>query len=271
VYALFATGDVAAFDADGTLRWYRALSVDYPRLTNQVGMASSPLLHADRLIVPMDNPGDSFLAALDTKTGKNVWKADRPRDVNWVTPLLRTAGGKTEVVFPTTKETLAYDVATGAKAWSAAFPSAGIPSPSVDGELLLMPGRGVTALKLDGGKATEAWKSNKLPTGMSSPLIYDGRVYAANPAGLVVCADAKTGNVLWQERVTGPFSGSPVAGDGKLYLISEAGELTTLTLGDKPEVLMKSKTGEEGLATPAIADGAIFLRGEKTLFCIGSK
>jgi len=106
---------------------------------------------------------------------------------------------------------------------------------------------------------------------MSSPLVYEGLVYAANPIGMVVCADAKTGKVLWEERVKGPFSGSPVAADGKLYVINEAGLLTTLRLGDKPEKLAESKTGEEGLATPAISGGALFLRGEKTLFCVGSK
>lgn len=271
VYALFATGDVAAFDREGTLCWYRSLVGDYPRLSNQVGMAASPILYKDKLIVPMDNQGESFLAALDTKTGKNLWKVDRPREVNWVSPLLRTANGKTEVIFPALKSLIAYDIETGEKRWSSTNPSGGIPTPTLAGDLLLLPSRGVVALNLKGDKPEQSWTSQKLTSGMSSPLVYDGRVYVCNPAGLVVCADAKTGKILYEERVTGPFSGSPIAGDGKIYVINETGVLTTLKAGDKFEILAESKTGEEGLATPAVSGGAIFLRGEKTLFCVGQK
>ncbi len=119
VYALFATGDLVAFDADGTLRWYRSLVGDYPTITNQVGMASSPVLVKDRLIVPMDNSGDSFIAAVDTKYGKNVWKVERPRDINWVTPLVREVSGRTEVLFAGLCRThlIAYDAANGDKRW----------------------------------------------------------------------------------------------------------------------------------------------------------
>ena len=271
VYALFATGDVAAFAPDGTLRWYRALAQDYPAVTNQVGMAASPVLAGGKLIVPLDNAGDSFLAALDTATGKNVWKVARPRDINWVTPVVRTVGEKAEVILPGPKEVAAYDAATGAKLW-AIKAGGSIPSPTLADDTLLLPAGEVVAAKLgDAGQSRELWRSNKLRTGHSSPLLYDGRVYAANPAGLVMCVDAKTGQVLWQERVKGPFSASPVAGDGKVYVVNEAGELTTLKAGDQPEVLGTSKTGEEGLATPAISGGAVFLRGDKSLFCVGPK
>jgi len=271
VYALFATGDLAAFDADGTLRWYRSIVGDYPTVSNQVGMASSPIVYKNKLILPMDNAGESFLAAIDTKTGKNLWKTERPRVINWVTPLLRNHDGKVEVLFGGGRELVAYDVDTGKPLWTAAATGT-IPSPSLDGELLLVPSRGVTALKLTGTETTEAWKSARMNTGMSSPLIYQGRVYALNPsAGLVICADAKTGEVLWQERVKGPFSASPVAGDGKLYVLNETGTLTVLKLGDHPEVISHSSIDEEALATPAISGGAIFIRGSKTLYCVGSK
>src|SRR5262245_57748687 len=92
LYCLFATADLAAFDLDGNLKWYRSLVGDYKDISNQVGMAASPVLWKDYLIVPMDTVGDSFLAAIDTKYGKNVWKVERPKDINWVTPTLRTAG-----------------------------------------------------------------------------------------------------------------------------------------------------------------------------------
>lgn len=273
VYALFATGDVAAFDRDGNLRWYRSLVEDYPAITNQIGMAASPVLANGKLIVPMDNAGESFLAALDPATGKNVWKVERPRDINWTTPVVRPAGKGADVLFQAGKEVAVYDADTGEK--RPAIPASGtIPSPTLADDLLLASGRGgLVAFRFADGKPAEAWKSAKLAGGTASPLVYQGRVYAANSSGLVICADAKTGNVLWQERVDGPFSASPVAADGKLFVLNEKGKLTVLKLDsdDGTEVLGTGEMKEEGLATPAISGGAIFLRGDKTLFCVGSK
>jgi outer membrane protein assembly factor BamB len=268
VYALFASGDLAAFDTDGTLRWYRALVADYPTITNQLGMASSPVLSKNKLIIPMDNPGESFLAAIDTKTGKNLWKTPRPREVNWVSPILReVAEGQVEVIFPG-RELVAYNIDTGAKKWTAKL-GGSIPSPTLVGDLLIAPSGGVTATKLDGTTTKELWKSVRMQTGMSSPVLYDGKVYGVTSAGIVLCADAKNGTILWDLRVKGKFSASPIAGDGKLYLFSEEGKLITIKLGTEPEILAESETKERGQATPAISGGAIYLRGTKTLFCIG--
>ena len=270
VYALFASGDVAAFDADGTLRWYRSLVGDYPTITNQVGMASSPVLADGKLIVPMDNVGESFLAALDLRTGRNLWKTPRSKEVNWATPAVRTlADGTSEVLFPG-RDLAVYDAATGAKKWSAKLPG-GIASPTVAGDLLLTPGGGVSASKFGAGGVTELWKSPRLQTGMSSPVVYEGKVYGVTSAGLLLCVDAATGKVDWDFRVKGKFTASPVAADGKLYLFNEEGKLLAIKLGAEPELIAESVTGERGQATPAVSGGAIFLRGDKSLFCVGSK
>lgn len=271
VYTLFASGDLAAFDNDGTMRWYRSLVEDYPSITNQIGMASSLVLFGDKLIVPMDNAGESFLAAIDTKTGKNTWKVARPRDINWVTPLVRPLdGGKAEVLFLSPKELIAYDIDTGAKKWATKI-NGSIPTPTLVGDLLISPSGGVTVAKLGKDSLKEVWKSPKLQTGMSSPVFYEGFVYGTNSTGIVKCANAKTGEVVWEERVKGKFSSSPIAADGKLFVFNEAGVLTTIKLGATPEIIAESPTNERGQATPAISGGAIFLRGEKSLFCIGSK
>ncbi len=270
VYALFASGDVAAFDADGTLRWYRSLVGDYPTITNQVGMASSPVLADGKLIVPMDNVGESFLAALDLRTGVNLWKTPRSKEVNWATPAVRTlADGTSEVLFPG-RDLAVYDAATGAKKWSAKLPG-GIASPTVSGDLLLTPGGGVSASKFAAGGVTELWKSPRLQTGMSSPVVAEGKVYGVTSAGLLLCVDAATGKVDWDFRVKGKFTASPVAADGKLYLFNEEGKLLAIKLGAEPELIAESVTGERGQATPAVSGGAIFLRGDKSLFCVGSR
>ena len=166
VYFLFATADLAAFDHDGNLKWYRSLVGDYPDISNQVGMAASPVLSKDFLIVPMDTVGESFLAALDTSYGTNVWKTPRPKDINWVTPTLRTVGDRPQVLFQSMKEAVAYDAADGKKAWSVAAPGAGVPTALVSGDNVLLPfGGGVMLLKPDGNGMAEVWKSPKLRPG----------------------------------------------------------------------------------------------------------
>ncbi len=275
VYALFATGDLAAFDADGTLRWYRSLVGDYPTVSNQVGMASSPVLVGDKLIVPLDNAGDSFLAAVDAKYGKNVWKTARPRDINWTTPLVRSvAGGGTEVLLLAPKDLTAYDADTGAKRWSYQPGGKGsIPSPTLAGDKLLLPVGGVQAVTLNdkGVVGDPSWKAGAVQTGMPSPLLYDGRVYVVNGSGVATCADAATGKVLWKERTKGAYSASPVAGDGKVYLLNETGTTTVLKAGDTYDVLATNDLGGETLATPAVADGSLFIRTDKSLYRVGAK
>jgi len=276
VYALFATGDLVAFDHSGKQLWYRSLTGDYPSISNQVGMAASPVLFRGKLIVPMDNAGDSFLAALDVSNGKNLWKTERPREINWVTPAIReVTSEETEVIFQGPKDLVAYDLASGKKKWSHKAGGSS-PTPSIADGMLFVSSGGLTALKLVEGKLEEVWKSPKFQTGYSSALYYDGRVYAANPSsGIVYCADAKTGKVRWEERMKGmgkpTFSASPVAGDGKVYILGETGTMNVLKAGDESEVLGTSELGEECLATPAIGGGAVIVRTDKHLWCIGAK
>jgi outer membrane protein assembly factor BamB len=277
VYALFATADLVAYDSDGNLLWYRSLTGDYPAITNQVGMAASPVLAPGLLVVPMDNSGESFLAGIDAKTGKNRWKVDRPRDINWVTPVVR--GG--EVLFQGAAELVAYDLETGRRNW--AYPAgklSTIPSPTLgqQGEVLVPGGEaedGLVALKPGAAGETPAvaWKSPKLrPGGYATPLAYQGKVFSLNGAGVVQCADAKTGKFLWDVRLKGPISASPVGGGGRIYVANEKGQTQVVKIGEKEGVIEATNdVGEEILATPAIAHGAIFLRSDKHLFCIGEK
>jgi len=179
VYALFATGDLVAFDPDGNLRWYRSLVGDYPGITNQVGMAASPVLAKDKLVVPMDNDGDSFLAAVDVKYGKNVWKVARPRSINWVTPLVRDTAGKTEVLFAGPNGLTAYDADNGSKRWLYKEGAGAIPTASLVGDTLYLPGGGVSAVKLgpDGPAGEPLMKAKEASTRHGSP-----------PAATITCA-----------------------------------------------------------------------------------
>jgi outer membrane protein assembly factor BamB len=274
VYALFATGDLAALDRDGNLLWYRSLARDYPDMTNQVGMAASPVLAGDTLLLPLENAGDSFALAVDVKTGKNRWRADRYRDINWVTPLVVRANGRTDVLFQTAKEITAYDPRTGKVRWSYAGDGlSSVPSPLAgEGGLIFVAGNAYTALRPgpDGTTPEVVWKTNRIRPGYSTPVVSGGRVYGLTGVN-VTCVSAKDGEPVWQQRLKGPFSASPVIGDGKLYAINEQGLTTVVALGEKPKVLATNALDETILATPAISGGAIYLRSDRRLWCVGGK
>jgi outer membrane protein assembly factor BamB len=273
VYALFATGDLVCLDADGDLLWYRALARDYPHISNQVGMAASPVLYRDVLLVPMETADESFAAGLDKLTGTNRWKVRRPREINWVTPLLIHNHGRDGALFLSSRELTAYDPRTGRKYWSYSgeglSPTPSVPSLAV-GDGLVVTGSGL-ALRpgTDGAPPEVVWRANKLKPAYASPLYYRGRVYAVNNTGILLnCFDAADGKVLWQQRIKGPVSASPIIAGGKVYLVNEEGVTTVLEAGARPRVLGTNRLGETILATPAVAGGALFLRSDQHLYCV---
>ncbi|MBI1913301.1 MAG: PQQ-binding-like beta-propeller repeat protein [Planctomycetes bacterium] len=272
VYALFATGDLVALDGDGNLLWYRSLARDYPTLANNVGMAASPVLWQDMLILPLDNAGESFVAGVDVKTGQNRWKTARTREINWVSPLLVPQGNNAQVVIGALAELTAYDVHTGKKLWTYAGNGFSNTSTPVLGDgLVLAAGGQFTAVRPGTAKAGPklVWQTSKLHPNISSPLYYDKRVYSLNPPNILVCANAADGKVLWQQRLAeGTYWSSPVAADGKIYAVNDAGTTTVVQVGDKPNVLARNALDDPILATPAIAGGCLFLRSDQYLYCV---
>lgn len=273
VYALFATGDLAALSADGTLLWYRSLVGDYPTLSNQVGMASSPVLADGVLCVPMDNVGESFFAGLDLKTGKNRWRHKRPSGLNWVTPVQVEMSGKKGVLFQGSDGAMVLEAKTGKPLWRHKAGLSTIPSPTAaDGTLYLTAGGGsVKAVRpSEDNSAEELWSADGALAGYPSPVIYKGKLYGLT-ATHATCFDLQKGEKLWQERVEGGFSATPVLADGKMYVVNEKGRTTVIRLGEKPEVIARNELGDRFQATPAIANGCIYLRSDGWLYCIGGK
>jgi outer membrane protein assembly factor BamB len=272
VYALFATGDLAAFNRDGDLLWYRALQSDYPEITNQVGMAASPVLAGETLLLPLENAGDSFALGVDVRTGRNRWKVPRRRDINWVTPTVTRFRGRTAALFQTSGEITAYDADSGEVLWSFKNNKLGsVPSPALVDDLVIVPGEPSIALRILGdGRPEVVWKSRRLKAAYASPVVYKGRIYAMTDIG-VACLDPVTGQEIWRERLGNGFSASPIIADGKLYIAKEEGATSVVELGDKPKILADNDLKETLLATPAIANGAIYLRTEKHLYCIAGK
>lgn len=276
VYCLFATADLVAYDLDGNLKWYRSLAEDYPNIANQVGMASSTVLYKDMVIVPMDTAGDSFVAAIDTKTGKNLWKTDRPREINWVTPTLRLTKSTSELLFSSPKETIAYNLADGKKSWYIPTEGGSIPTAITVGDNVLLPTRGNLVLlkPTADGSMKESWKSQKIAPGNASPLVYDGRIYSVSRSGALVCGNLADGKELWSERVTkgkGTFWASPIAGDGKIYTFDDVGICTVAQAGDTAKILATNDLKEEIMGTPALANGSIYIRTVSGVYCISEK
>jgi outer membrane protein assembly factor BamB len=259
-------------DRDGLLRWCRALARDYPSFTNQIGLAASPVLHKDTLLLAMENVGESLALGIDRGTGQNRWKVSRPGEPNWVTPFIWQHRGQAEAVFPSGQGLSAYVPDTGRALWS--YPAADlskIPSPVAANDALFFPSREelLAVRRSTGSSRPQAtWQSKKLKATTASPLCHGGRVYAVNSVGVLACAEAATGKLLWQERIQGPFSASPVLAGNKLYLVNESGLATIVEVGDRPRVLGTSDLGEAVLASPAVADRALFLRTDQHLFRI---
>jgi outer membrane protein assembly factor BamB len=271
VWCLFATNDLICLNAAGDVEWYRSLSADYPLMTNHVGRAASPVLFEDLLIVPLENQGASYLVGIDAKTGVNRWKVERPLENNWTTPVFAQRNGRTEVVLQGMRVLTGFDPRTGDKLWEVEDDGLfTIPSPVVAGDLVLAASRGMIAVKpAANGAAPVAWKSIKLSSGTPSPLVVDGRVYTLR-GDILVCGDLADGKVLWDQRLKGPFSASPVFADGKIFAVNEEGLTAVVQPGKEAKVLSTNDLKDTILATPSIANGSLYLRSDKFIYRIAA-
>jgi outer membrane protein assembly factor BamB len=272
VYALFATNDLVCLDRDGTLLWYRSLARDYPNITNQVGMAASPVLWQNTLIVSLETDAESCALGIDKNTGQNRWRIERELGINWVTPLVVRRGRAAKLLLPPRTDLTAYDPETGEKRWSHRSGSLDvIPSPLVSNDTVYVPAGQIIAIRpKENGESPELlWESPKLRTATVSPTLYQGRLYAVNSAGVLGCANPQGGEIIWQERLKGPFSASPVAADDKLYVVNEEGTTFVIDINSEHRVLATNSLGETILGSAAISNGLVYLRSDQHIFCIG--
>jgi outer membrane protein assembly factor BamB len=279
VYAWFATGQIAAVDRAGKLVWKKNLGADYGPFQINWGHGSSPVVYKDRLVLLCYHERTSYLLALDAKTGAVAWKVDAPAGVtSYSTPLVIETGGKTEIVVNSSVGVTGHDFATGARLWqfdeANRFP---IPTPVFhDGVIFLSRGYRSSpfmAIRPEAaGNATTPTVVWRVPSGapyISSIIYYDGLLYMTGDVGVLTVADAKTGERTHQERVGGVYTASPVAGDGKVYLVSEDGETIVLGAGRTPTILSRNTLNARQLASPAIAGGRLFFRSDNALYAVG--
>jgi outer membrane protein assembly factor BamB len=268
IYALFATGDMAAFTLDGDLKWYRSLVTDHPTVGNQVGMASSLAMGGGHVVVQMENVGESFIAGIDPGTGAEKWRIKRESSSTWNSPLNVKVNGKDRIVVQNGKGLSLIDPANGKEIWNHKASLVPIASPALLDGTLFACGSPFVAMPLDDKPGKILWESPRMGSRHASPLAVDGRVYGVVQIGLN-CLDAKTGKEIWQQRLKGPISACPVAADGKIYLFAEDGSgFVVKQGGEKPELLATNPLGESISATPALLPGKLLVRGDKHLWCL---
>ena len=292
VYACFGDGSFAALDFNGRTLWTNR---DYP-FYGQHGLGTALLLHDELLLMARDGSSDgedkklgwqtpwdkAYIVALEAKTGKERWKAKRGLSrISHGTPTIwKAPNGRAQIVSEAGDVLQGFDPKTGARLWTSEVIGEGkVPSVVIgDGMAFTSGGWGgkesIKAFKLGGAgdlKETNlVWEQKKGMPKVPSMIYVKPYLFAITDGGVATCMNAATGELLWQQRVGGNFSASPVAAEGRVYFVGDNGETTVIKAGTEFEVLAKNSLDETVQASPAIAQGQLLIRTQKHLFAIGS-
>ena len=282
LYAWFGSRGLYAVDFTGKVIWEKSFGEMQTRMG--FGEGSSVTVHDGMLVVPWDHEGADFVFGLDAATGAEKWRTPRDEPTTWSTPLVVADGGKPQVVLSGTNRVVGYDLATGAQLWQAGGTTMNaIPSPVfADGLVIAMGGfRGsmARAIRLADAKGDVtaapalAWTYDRDTPYVPSPLLYRGSVYFLKVnSGILTKLDAKTGAVQFTERLAGVPNvyASPVAADGRIYVVGREGTTAVLEHGPALKVLATNTLDEATDTTPALVDGEIYLRGAKSLYRVSA-
>ena len=287
----FGSEGLYTYDLNGKLLWSKDLgtldSGFYMVPEAQWGFASSPVIHENMVVVLADVQKDSFLTALDLKTGKELWRTTRADVPTWGTPAIvpytaRGATGK-QVVVNGWKHTGGYDLMTGKELWR--LKGGGdipVPTPIYESGVVVVTSahgseRPIYAIKTDvegditGKKEAMAWKQDKSGNYMQTPVIAGGIGYFCLDSGVLSAFQMATGERLYQQRLgggTSGFSSSAVAANGRLYITNEDGHTYVLAQGNTYKVLAENEVGETVMASPALSGDTLYVRGRTHLFAI---
>jgi outer membrane protein assembly factor BamB len=295
VVAWFGSQGIYAYDMNGGLRW----SVDLGRVdmgaydipAYEWGPASSPIIWNDLVIVQCDTQADSFLIALNVQTGETAWKTDRQELPSWGTPTVVTTAAGPELITNASNFVRGYDPKTGRELWKLGGSSKiTAPTPIFANGLHIIasgraPERPVFAVKAGArgdltlakdatSNAQVAWSKTGRGSYMPTPLVYQGTVYVLGNNGVFDAYELETGKDIYRQRlplVGSGYSASPVAADGKIYLTNEDGEMLVIAAGPEFKHIATNSIGETAMATPALSDGVMYVRGASTLFAIARR
>jgi outer membrane protein assembly factor BamB len=292
VYVYFGNLGVFCFDFSGKLLWEKRFKA-YPTRFGW-GTAASPVLHKDRLYVVNDNEEQSYLLALDKRSGKEIWRMERDEKSNWSTPYVWENALRTEIVTPGSGKVRSYDLNGNLLWWFQGMSSITIATPYAENGLLyvssgyvgdrarplyaIRPGAsGDISLKPDEtSNSSIAWSHPTAAPYNPTTLAYDGRLYVLYDRGLVSCHNAQTGALLYdKERLPNGFhfTSSPWAYNGKVFCLNEDGVAFVLRAGDKFELLRVNKLDDDDMcmATPAMVGDRLLIRTSARIYCIGQR
>jgi outer membrane protein assembly factor BamB len=293
VYAVFGDGSFAALDFAGRILWTNR---DFP-FYSEHGLGTSPILWEDLLIMARDGSSEtepkkagwqipwdrSFVMALDAKTGRLRWKTGRIASrIAHVCPNLWTApDGHMEVISGAGDVLQGFEAKTGTLLWTSRNAGEGVVPSIVLGEGLAFTASGwggresIKAFRLGGrgdlGETQLAWEQRKGMPRIPSFLYLKPYLYTVSEGGIAMCLKAETGEIVWQERIGGNHSASPLGADGRIYQVSDEGETTVLAAGPRFQVLARNPVGEQVQASLAVSERHLFLRAVGNLYCVGSR
>ncbi|WP_149111017.1 outer membrane protein assembly factor BamB family protein [Limnoglobus roseus] len=299
VYAFFGNHGLFCYSVAGELLWKKDFGA-FATAQGQ-GTASSPAFDGERVFLQIDNEEKSFVVAVSGRTGDEVWRTPRDERTNYSSPILWKNTARTELVTSGGNKVRSYDPATGKALWELNLGGGRCPaSPVGDDERLYVggggggpggPGRpgggrggrgGLFAVRAgasgditlkDGKSSSEgvAWSQPRGDLEMASPLAYQGYLYVASQTGgLLTCLDAKTGKQLYRERLSNAqnFWASPWAGEGRVFCLDSAGTTHVIKAGPEFDTVGQNRLKDKCWATPAVAGGAVLIRGANTLYSI---
>ncbi|MCK5057479.1 MAG: PQQ-binding-like beta-propeller repeat protein [Candidatus Aminicenantes bacterium] len=294
VVAFFGSEGLFCYDMNGKLTWgkdFGVLESSFFRLhTAQWGFAGSPVIHRDVVVVQCDVLKDSFIAAFDIKTGKELWRTPRDEYPTWSTPTVHEAGNKTQIIVNGFKHIGGYDFKTGKEIWK--MKGGGdipVPTPVVAFNLVFinnahgsmspiyavkLDAKGDISLKkLERSNKYIAWSITRGGAYMQTPLIYGDYLYNLRMNGSLSCYKAKTGERVYKEKIgkMDSFSASGVAAEGKLYFSSEGGNVYVVKAGADFKLLSTNPMKDVCMATPAISEGTLYFRTLHYLAAVSNK
>jgi outer membrane protein assembly factor BamB len=292
IVAAFGSEGVYAYDMNGALLWKQDVGILDPGYWGQPdlqwGFASSPIIYRDLVILQCDIQKNSFMVAFNLKDGTQAWRVSRDEIPAWSTPVIYEGRTRTELI---TSGSLYYrgnDPLTGKELWRLRDDTqVKVPSPVIAGDLLLLSGGnprgrdfyavrpGATGdISIAAGQergAHVAWRKTRGSSYTPTPIVYGGLLYVCNDNGVLTVYEAATGAQIYTQRIgttNSTFSASPVAGRGHLYFSSEDGDVFVVKAGPKYELVAVNRMGEALMATPAISDGIMIVRGQQHVFAV---
>lgn len=267
VYAIFANGDIVAFDMDGNKVWSRNLGV--PK--NHYGHSSSLMMYQDKLIVQFDHSKSSRIMALASSSGKTVWNVDRKVKVSWASPIVVNTGKQTEIILTSDPFISSYNAKTGKLLWKVdcMWGEVGPSAAYSDGVVFAINEYAQLVAIEIGAQPKILWKDDEYLSDVPSPVATKKLLFIPTSYGVVVCYDTKTGTKKWETEFDEGFYSSPILCEGKIYLLDRKGVMHIFKASDNYTLIAESELGEESDCTPAFANGNIYIRGKKNLYCIG--